>query len=350
MDVPIPPPVAPLMDAASRSDAPFGDGRRRTTLVTGSVALGAVVTGGLLRKISRQRLREPGELPKALDAAVGEMEMMEGRLRFYERPGVGTPVVFLHTFDAAGSSHELKPIFEHLAATTRRPLYAIDWLGFGLSDRPPVRYAPALYQRGLRRFLSEQVHQPADLVALSLSCEYAASVAHQFPYLVRKLVGISPTALSTDTSHSLLQRAAVDLASSLGAFEIFYYRLTTPDHLRRFYQRHIFQSGTAVPDALVQYAALTTRVRGAHHAPRYFVNGSLFLDEVARETYRQLPVPTLFIAPERSEGLIQQFDLLDDVLRANAGMLQAERLRSGLLPQWDAPEELFTHLDRFLAA
>ncbi len=277
-----------------------------------------------------------------------EQELMEGRARFYARDGTGVPLVLLHSFNAAASSYEMKPIFDHLAGTTGRPIYALDWFGFGLSDRPPVRYSPALYQRQVRRFLSEYVHAPADVVALSLGSAYAAVVAAESPFLVRKLVLISPTGLSSRRRSSFTQRALLGVADGAGAFELFFYRLTRRDALRRFYARQVFTQGIEVPHDLVNYAFLTTHVRGAHYAPRRFVDGTLFMNQEARNAYLTLGHPTLMVVPEQAEGLIQSFEALDDVTAQNDAYLHV-RKAAGLMPQWESPEALFAILDDFLS-
>lgn len=323
---------------------------RNTALVTGSVALGAYLTTLIARRVKRAQRSNPSALPPALDVPVQEQELMEGRARFYERPGKGVPIVLLHSFNAAASSFEMKPIFEHLAATTHRPLYALDWFGFGLSDRPPVFYRPELYVRQLRRFLSEYLHEPADLIALSLSTEYAAVVSREAPFLVRKLALLSPTGLQLGSALSNpIRRAVIGLAEGTGAFELFFYRLTRRDTLRSFYARQVFLKNTEVPPDLVNYAFLTTHVRGAHFAPRRFVDGSLFLNERARQAYLQIQLPTLMIAPQTTDDLVQDFDGLNELLDDNAAYLSVERLPSGLMPHWETPGLLFKTLDAFLA-
>ncbi len=321
--------------------------RRNKALVTGSVAVGAYLTGTVARWLRRATLYRPETLPQALEAEVREQELMEGRARFYARDGAGVPLVLLHSFNAAASSYEMKPIFEHLARTTGRSIYALDWFGFGLSDRPSVRYRPALYQRQVRRFLSEYVNAPADVVALSLGSAYAAVVAAESPFLVRKLALISPTGLSSRSRPSFGQRALMGLADGTGAFELFFYRLTRRDALRRFYARQVFTQGVEVPHDLVNYAFLTTHVRGAHYAPRRFIDGTLFMDQEARNAYLTLRHPTLMIAPEQADGLIQSFEALDDVAAQNDAYLHV-RKAAGLMPQWEAPEALFTILNEFL--
>lgn len=328
--------------------APDDDGDlKRTALVTGSVALGALVTSSLFRKIRHQTLTVPLELRPAIDADTDVMECMEGSVRFYHRDGSGIPIVLLHSINAAASSYEMKPIFDYFADRTNRPIYALDWLGFGRSDRPPVRYSPGLYQRHLRRFLSEHVHQPADIVALSLACEYTAAVACDLPYLVHKVVLISPTGMSAQDSIPSWQRAIVATASGVGAFQIFFYRLTRKEMLRSFYERQVFASGD-VPDEIVDYAGDSTLVYGAHHAPRFLVQGRLSSGPTVADTYAGLRVPALLIVPESDDGLIQHFDTVDEVASRNSETLRAKRLKAGLMPQWEGAENLFRVLQDFL--
>lgn len=339
---------ASIVEMAKRKiGSPDGDIGRKTALVTGSVALGALVTGTLFRRFRHLKLSSPADLDPALEADTRTLEIMEGRTRFYERAGTGIPLVLLHSINAASSSFEMKPIFDHLAAGTERPIYALDWFGFGRSDRPPVRYTPSIYVRQLRRFLSEHVHLRADVIALSLSCEYAAEIARSLPYLVRRLVLISPTGLSEGRSATALQRVAVSLANSVGAFEIFFYRLTRDDVLRRFYRRQFLQRSD-VPEDLIAYASKACHVRGAHHAPRYFVQGRLSTGS-ARRIYASVRVPTLVVTPETPQGLIQRFDNVGALAERNAAYVSVKHVPGGLLPHWDAPDRFFDVIDPFLA-
>lgn len=321
---------------------------RTAAVVTGSVALGALITGAVLEKSRRNRLPEPDQLPKALDADVHEIEIMEGKARYYKRDGKGVPIVLLHSVNAAASSFEMKPIFDHLKTNTDRPVYALDLLGFGLSDRPSTRYGPGLYQRELRRFLSERVRTAADVIALSLSCEYTATVANAFPVLIKRMVFISPTGLGANPQESVLQRAVVGVASSVGAFEIFFARLTQRSALRSFYAEHVFLKPENVPSALVDYAYVTSHARGAHYAPRRFIQGLLSMHEYAPRVYASIQQPTVFVIPDPDSEMVQDFARASEIVAGNTEHLQLRHVHSGLLPQWEAPVPLFEIIDRFV--
>src|SRR5438270_11659674 len=95
-------------------------------------------------------------------------------------------------------------------------VYALDLLGFGLSDHPQMDYSAEMYIAMCHDFLSEVVAQPATLLASGLSCNYAVIVAKRFPETCARLVLISPVALFGDTYtqdlwSKLMQRPVVGI-------------------------------------------------------------------------------------------------------------------------------------------
>lgn len=335
-----------LLDSLRDADASTGT---RTSLAFGAIVAGTVIATRTFNRAQRRDLAAPVDLPPVLNGVVQTLDLMEGTARFYHRPGVGVPIVLLHSLNAAASSAEMLPIYEHLADSTTRPIIAMDWLGFGLSDRPAIRYQPALYLRQLRRLLTERIGGEADVVALSLGGEYAASVAAAFPFLVRRLLVIAPTSLAEEQGAPAWARGVISTADASGAFETFFYRLTRPASLRRFYARQVFLQAQAVPEQLVQHAYTTSHAVGAHHAPRFFVEGSLFLDAAARRAYASLKAPTLFVLPVDAEPTVQSFELLEEVLREAPETVTVERVDAGLMPHWEAPDRFLPLLDDFIA-
>jgi pimeloyl-ACP methyl ester carboxylesterase len=253
--------------------------------------------------------------------------------------------VLLHSINATASSFEMKPIAEHLADATDRPLYAVDWLGFGRSNRSSRSYSPNVFARQLYDVLTDAIEGPADLVALSLGCEYAAWMGLQAAPQVRRLVLIAPTGLTLPRRPSGPKRLTLTAAAQSGLFELLYYRFLTPSSLRSFYKRQVFLD--AVPEALVDYAAITAQAKGAHHAPRRFLAGSLSVEHVADQVYARLYRPTLLLTPSTPGPTIQSFDRLPAVLDSNPDLTH-RTLPGGLMPHWERPEAFFTSVDAFL--
>ena len=322
----------------------------KTALVTGSVALGAAITGAVFRKIRRAHLFKIEDIPHALDVDTHEMEMMEGKASFYFHDGTGIPFVFLHDQHAFGSSFDFKPLFDLLSSSTNRPLYALDWLGFGLSERPAIRYSPSLYQRQLRRFLSEHVQKPADVIAQGLASEYASITSQALPFLVNKLVLISPTSTSSQPKRRVVRQIVGKTADTIGAFEIYFHRFTRPSAIRRFFERHVFLKASAVPDALLEYAYTLTHVDGAHFAPRYYFDGTLFSPDQAFQSYTQTRVPTLLVVPETTSRLSRSFEGIAELEAHKGNLTYLKTIPTGLMPHWESTDLLGKMLGDFLSS
>ena len=105
------------------------------------------------------------------------------------RPELGaTPIVLVH---GLSSSRTLKPLIKALG--TRRPVYAPDLPGFGMSDRPiHLLDVPGLAD-GLRRWMLDNELAPAIVVGVAFGCQVAVHLAAAYPAAVDRLVLIGPT-------------------------------------------------------------------------------------------------------------------------------------------------------------
>ena len=99
-----------------------------------------------------------------------------------------TPLVLVH---GLSSSRTLKPLIKALG--TRRPVYAPDLPGFGMSDQPihPLD-VPGLAD-ALRRWLLDNDLSPAIVVGVAFGCQVAVDLAATYPAAVDRLVLVGPT-------------------------------------------------------------------------------------------------------------------------------------------------------------
>jgi pimeloyl-ACP methyl ester carboxylesterase len=98
-----------------------------------------------------------------------------------------TPIVLIH---GLSSSRTLKPLIRALG--TRRPVFAPDLPGFGLSDHPihPLDI-PGLAD-ALRRWLLDNQLAPAIVVGVAFGCQVAVDLAAAYPAAVERLVLVGP--------------------------------------------------------------------------------------------------------------------------------------------------------------
>jgi pimeloyl-ACP methyl ester carboxylesterase len=98
-----------------------------------------------------------------------------------------TPIVLVH---GLSSSRTLKPLIKALG--TRRPVFAPDLPGFGMSDQPihPLD-VPGLAD-ALRRWLLDNDLAPAIVVGVAFGCQVAVDLAAAYPAAVDRLVLVGP--------------------------------------------------------------------------------------------------------------------------------------------------------------
>lgn len=286
------------------------------------------------------------------DAVPGERKVYasrdSGQLSYYFTRGqTGRPLVLIHSINAAASAYEMRPLFLHYRE--RRPVYALDLPGFGFSERSKRIYTPQLYKAAILDFLATQVGEPADVVALSLSSEFAAQAALEQPALFNSLVLISPTGFRLNQGKTSSQQA-----SQLGVSNVVHPVFSFPVWARPFYDGLSTRTGIeyflkksfigGVPQDLVDYDYATAHQPGAEHAPLYFISGKLFTRNIRQAVYEKLQVPTLVVYDR--DGFTS-FERLPETLVRNS-FWQAVRLVPTLgLPQFERTEDTIEVLDGF---
>ncbi|MBK1707966.1 alpha/beta fold hydrolase [Marichromatium gracile] len=292
-----------------------------------------------------QHVAQRATLGDALDAQRGTLQAAGGRLAYYaDTTATGRPLVLIHSINAAPSSYELRPLFEHYRG--KRPVYSLELPGFGHSERSARSYTPELFATAIHEFLEQVVGAPADLLALSLSSEFAARAALTAPARVASLTLISPTGFSerelpSERTGQILRRVLT--LPLLG--RALYALVASRPSIRHYLGR----SFTATPpQALIDYAHATSHQPGAHHAPLHFLSTLLFTRKARERLYGRLTdLPVLVIA-DRDPYI--DFAALPGFI-ANHPNWRSEPLAPHLgLPHWERPEATIAALDTFWAS
>jgi pimeloyl-ACP methyl ester carboxylesterase len=310
------------------------------------LAIGALAAAGGWIGYSATMIDHNLPLPLALNA---ERHLLTGRisglLNYYvDDSGAGRPLVLVHSINAGASSYEMKPLFEHYRG--QRPVYALDLPGFGFSERSDRRYSPEMYAASVRDFLTEIVQGPADVVALSLSSEFAARAALEAPGLFHSLVLISPTGLGKEKkgdngSNGAGSDTAYRLFSVPLWSQAFYDLLVTRPSLHYFLQKSFHGP---VDAGMENYAYLTTHQPGARFAPLHFVSGKLFTPQIRTQVYANVSAPALIIYDEDPYTSFSELpDLLLDHPNWNAVRITPTRG----LPHYEQTETTRRVLDNF---
>lgn len=288
-------------------------------------------------------------LPKAIAAELLTLAFRAAGpiTSYHDRGGSGRPLVLIHSINAAASSYEMRPLFQHYRG--QRPVYALDFPGFGFSARPDIEYKPELFVQAILTLLTHIGGEAADVVALSLGSEFAAEAARRRPELFHSLALISPTGMynrdNARSSQSLGLGGFDEWVYPMLSFRLwarpFYDLLTTRRSIAYFLQRSFLGM---VPQEMVNYCYSTSHQPGAEHAPLQFVSGKLFTPNALDKVYRNVTTPSLVIY---DRDAFVSFDRLRELEAANKAW-QSVRITPTLgMPQWEKLEETTQALENF---
>jgi pimeloyl-ACP methyl ester carboxylesterase len=293
------------------------------------------------------RRRPVTELRLALNLRLQYHPWRSVHYAYYSRPGTGRPIVLLHSINAVASAHEMRPLVQLFQRETNRPIYVLEWLGFGHSDRPETRYNPELLEGQLEHFLGKVVRprDGADLIGLSLGATYAAELGRRRPDLIRSLVALEPTGLGEEPEE-IGQVWSRLLFTLPGVQRAFYDRLTTPDALYTFSRENLFSPDFGVPDEFVEYGAATSRMEGASRPLDDFLSGRLF-PEHGGDAFLHLPQPLLIIHGTVMDRRMESYSELPELQdRPNTEVVA---LPTGALPHWERPGVVMERISEFYA-
>lgn len=288
-------------------------------------------------------------LPPALPGERREINNRAGSLSYYVA-GQGSPLLLVHSINAAASAYEVRPIFER--EQTRRRVYAPDLPGFGFSERTPRRYAPRLYTDAIHDMLDviavDVGSEPIDALALSLASEFLARAATERPQRFRKLVLVTPTGFNRGAGKLREPTGATREIPGMYRFFSFplwsqaIYDLLVSKRSIRYFLKRTWGS-SQIDEGLAHYDYLTAHQPGAKNAPYAFVSGWLFSKDI-RTIYERLTLPVWM--PHGTRGDFGDFSEVGWTRSRSNWSVHA--FDAGALPYFERPREFFAVLDRFL--
>lgn len=222
----------------------------------------------------------------------------------YETLGQGSPVLLLPAFSTVSSRTELTGIAQILAPHAQ--VIALDWLGFGESDRPRLEYNRSLYQQLLQDFVRDCCPHPLAIVAAGHAAGYAMQLAQHQPSVCTKLLLVAPTwkgPLRAMGAPMPVAAGVRNLVRSPLLGQGLYALNTHPAFLKWMYQRHVYVDRDKLTPEFMTIKHRITQQPGARFAPAAFVTGGLDpMDD--REEWlkvgRSLSLPMQVIIPEQA--------------------------------------------------
>ena len=237
----------------------------------------AAVGGGIggLALYNRRLAGSGGEIPDLL-GGLRRRYRWKGWELSYSVAGEGEPLLLVHGVYAGASSFEFRKNFRELSEDFR--VYALDFLGCGMSERPDRRYGPEDVASQVEDFVREEIGGQAHLVASSLSAALVVPAAVRSPRLFKKLVLICPTGYGTlDRPSGRLGDAVYGLFRAPVLGDTLYHAIVSRWGIRYFLEGMTYDDPGLVTGELVDDYYRTSHQPGARFFVAAFVAGKLNL-------------------------------------------------------------------------
>ncbi len=256
---------------------------------------GLVVGGTLGAMAAYNRLTESlaGELDTVLTGEERRYPWKYGDM-FYEVKGPrdAKPLLLVHGFGPGASSYEWRKNIDGLSEYFR--VYAIDLLGFGLSDHPAIDYSAEVYADLISDFIREVIGKPTVVVARGLSSAYVIAGAYRRPQYFERLVLVSPPPTILQELFPGALNAAVKTLLRLPIVGQFIYNLlTSRAAIRGYYDDQGFHNPGLITDELVEYIYTSAHQPDSRYPAASLFSDSLVLD--VHEPFARLQVPVVAV-------------------------------------------------------
>jgi pimeloyl-ACP methyl ester carboxylesterase len=301
------------------------------TLLAGGAGMAALAA--MNAAIQRGAL-EPDD--SALGGEARFFPWKRGRI-FYKESGVGrpgVPVVFIHGIGAGSSSFMWRKNFDPLAQNFH--VYALDFLGFGFSDKPGAApYSSNLYVELISDFIRELTGGPVNVVASSLGAAYAIRVADEHPELINSMILNAPAGYSTmNTRPGMAGAAFYGLLQSPVLGTSFYNVMASERSIRDYALTTLFYDYKRVTDRLVAHLYATSHQTGAQHAIAAYLSGYLNLDMAPVFSRLEQPVVLVWGKQDLTTPVTKAVELLQLNSRARLEVFDFCRM----MPEQEHPE------------
>ena len=314
--------------------------RRRKRLLQGLLLGGAAV--GIPALANVLVARRSRALGSARWGAARRYAWDLGEVSF-QKLGEGPPTVLLHSFGPGHDSEEWRDTAELLAAS--REILAMDFLGWGRSERPRIAYDGEIYIRQVVDFIEDVARQRVDLVAAGLSAAYAVQVAADRPELVRSLNLVGPTGIEyhedePDLKDALTHRLLRVPVLGTSALNVY----TSRTALASYLKREIFAAPERVDAALVEHHYRSSHQQGAHASLAALLAG--YLNHSVDEALPLVQAPfSISWGTRAANAPVQTADLW--IRRAPVAELLVFE-DAGALPHAETPTAFCRELEAFL--
>lgn len=252
---------------------------------------------------------------------------------FYEKKGIGSPLLLIHDLNPISSSYEWKNIIDELSK--KHTVYAIDLLGCGKSDKPSFSYINYLYVQLINDFIQDVIQEKTDLVVTGESFSFAVMAARMNQTLIGKITAINPTDIAYNVQSPTKCSEMIKRIFELPIIGTFIYNLiaNTKTINKQFTEKYYFDH-TKIPANLPDIYYETAHLQGSNGKYLYASILGKYTNINIIHALKLVTSPIHFIVTDASGEDIKEY------LNYNKNITMDHISDAGYLPQLEKPEAI----------
>jgi len=266
-----------------------------------------------------------------------------GKIR-YTKNGSGSPLLLIHDLTAGSCQYEYHKIIHELSKS--HEVYAIDLLGYGLSDKPNMTYTNYMYVELINDFIKTIIGRKTDIIASGDAVPIAVMSCHNDEKLINKMIFINPQSLYQSNVIPSKQTKLLKFLFEIPIIGTFIFNLlTTKEHFEKdFKEKYIYNQSSICEedlDAYLEAAHLddsSSRFSFASYIGKYTNTNIIHaLKEINNSIY--------IIGGDKKDDISK---IIDNYIYYNIAIESSYIKDTKHLPQLEQPEELLKQIELYI--
>lgn len=266
-----------------------------------------------------------------------------GKIR-YTKKGNGAPLLLVHDLTIGSSLYEFHKIADTLSE--QYEVYALDLLGYGLSDKTNMTYTSFLYVQLITDFVKNIIGRKTDIIATGDSSQIAVMTCHNNPEVFNRIILINPQSLYQLNLIPTKQTKALKLLIELPILGTFVYNIISSEHsFQKLFQKQYFSNPLKIEEADIRAYVeashldlINAKYTFSSYVGRY-INFNILhaLKEINH---------SIFIISGRDKANVKT--ITENYLYYNNSIETAYILNTKQYPHLEIPQKVLNQLDIFL--
>lgn len=267
-----------------------------------------------------------------------------GKIKYTKR-GSGTPMLLLHDLTPGSSSYEFCKITDTLSKD--HEIYSIDFLGYGLSDKPNITFTNYLYVQMVTDFIKNVIGKKTDILATGDAFPVAAMTCHNDNEAVGKLIGINPPSLYQLNQIPSRQTKILKLLLDTPILGTFIYNLhTSRSAFTKLFQEEYFYNPYNIEESDIDSYVEAAHTPDYHSIHAYASYIGRYTNANILHALKEINNSIFLIVGESKKDIR---NISDNYIYYNNAIEVTYIPDTKQLPHLEKPEEVLSCLDMYLS-